>query len=132
MSIKGTVWLQFGDPFDGPRFGPPLRLEWAAKDSGIFKDLELLIADVYKTIAPQPTTVWERLAETAQPPTINGRRVKFDLRLFANDLEEFVLMRAFLPFPAWPLEGWVVFEGWKRKGEEAWTPLAAEELEKTW
>jgi hypothetical protein len=132
MSIRGTVWLQIGDPFDGPRFGPPLHLEWAAKDTDTFQDLELLIADVYKTIATQPTTAWEQLAETAQPPKINGRRVKFHLRLFANDLEEYVLMRACLPFPAWPLGGWVLIEGWKRTREGAWTPLSTDELEKAW
>ena len=133
MSIRGTVWLQIGDPFDGPRFGPPLHLKWAAKDSDIFQELELVIADAYKTIAPQPPAAWDRLAETAQPPKVNGRRVKLDLRAYlGDDLDGVVLMRGSLPFPAWPLGGWVVVEGWNRTREGAWTPLSTEELEKTW
>lgn len=133
MSIRGTVWLQIGDPFEGLRLGPPLHLKWAAKDSDIFQDLELLIADVYKTIAPQPPTAWNQLAETAQPPKINGRRVKLNLTAhLADNLEGIVIMRARLPFPAWPFGGWVVVEGWNRTSEGAWSPLATEELEKTW
>ena len=128
----GTVWLHIGDPFDGPRFGPPLHLKGAEKDPGIFQDLVSVIEDVFKIIGTQPATAWERSAEKAPPPKINGRQVKLNLRLFSNELEEFLVMRACLPFPAWPLGGWVVYEGWKRTGEGAWTPLPAEELEKFW
>jgi len=133
VAIRGTVWLQIGDPFDGIRVGPPLHLKWAAKASDIFEDLEAVIEDVYKTIAPQPPTAWTRLAETAQPPSIDDRRVKLDLRTnVANDREGFVLIRARLPFRVWPLGGWVVVEGWNRTREGAWTALAAEDLEKAW
>jgi hypothetical protein len=132
MSIKGQVWLQFGDPFSSPRFGPPLRMAWAEKASDIFLNLELIIAEVYKTIASQPPTEWERLAHAAKPPEINGRRVRVNLNYGTDDLGEFLFIRARLPFPLWPLGGWVVVEGWKRPQGGAWTPLPVEELEKTW
>jgi hypothetical protein len=132
MSIKGQVWLQFGDPFGGPRFGPPLHSEWAEKPSSIFQKLELRITEVYKTIAHQPPTEWERLAHAAKPPEINGRRVRVNLNYGTDDLGEFLFIRARLSFPLWPLGGWVVVEGWKRPQDGAWTPLPVEELEKTW
>ncbi len=133
MSIRGTVWLQIVDPFDGPRIGPPLHMKWAAKNVNIFHDLELVIAGVYKTIASQPPTAWQRLSETSQPPEINGRHIKLNVRTFENpDLDLVVLMRACLPFPAWPLGGWVVIEGWNRTNAGVWIPLTAEELGKIW
>jgi hypothetical protein len=132
MSIKGQVWLQFGDPFGSPRFGPPLHSEWAEKPSSIFQKLELRIIEVYKTIAHQPPTEWERLAHAAKPPEINGRRVRVNLNYGTDDLGEFLFIRARLSFPLWPLGGWVVVEGWKRPQDGAWTPLPVEELEKTW
>ncbi len=133
MSVRGTVWLQLGDAFDGPRIGPPLHMQWAAKDSGIFPELESIIEDVYKNIAPQPPDAWERLASTAQPPSINGRRVMLNITSsVATDLDGIILMKARLPFRLWPLGGWVVIEGWNRKQGGVWTPLAREELEKIW
>jgi hypothetical protein len=132
MSIKGQIWLQFGDPFAGPRFGPPLHLAWAEKESDIFLNLELLIAEVYKTIASQPPTEWERLAHAAKLPEINGKRVRVNLNYGSDDLAELLFIRARLPFPLWPLGGWVVVEGWERPQGGAWTPLSVEELEKAW
>jgi hypothetical protein len=114
MSIKGQIWLQFGDPFAGPRFGPPLHLAWAEKESDIFLNLELLIAEVYKIIASQPPTEWERLAHAAKLPEINGKRVRVNLNYGSDDLAELLFIRARLPFPLWPLGGWVVVEGWER------------------
>ncbi len=127
------MWLQIGDPFDGLRFGPPLQFKWAAQDTEIFQDLELVIEDAYKTIANQPTSAWKRLAEEAHPPKINGRPVRLNLIYGeTNDHEEILVMRARLPFRGWPLGGRVVVEGWRRVGAGAWTPLATGELEKTW
>jgi hypothetical protein len=132
MSIKGQIWLQFKSPFGVFTFGPPLHLKWVEKASDIFLNLEMLINDSYKTIASQPPTEWERLAHAAEPPQINGKRVRINLDYGSDDLGEFLFIRARLPFPVWPLGGWVVVEGWKRPQDGRWTPLPVEELEKTW
>lgn len=89
--------------------------------------------DAYKAIAPHPSTEWKRIAEAGKPFSINGRRVRIDIRTyFEDELNEILLIRACLPFKAWPFGGRVVIEGWRRTEAGVWTRLATEELEKKW
>lgn len=136
MSIKGIVWLHIGPGFGRFTFGPPHFGKVEPDDSEIYRALESIINDTQKVLVSHPITSWRGLAKISNLPRINNQKVIVDLAHYPPSITKkndgAVVLRACLPFRAWPFGGRVVYEGWHQRREGPWKRFTIEELEEFW
>ena len=66
-------------------------------------------------------------------PRVDGREGFIDATGDAtDDTEGDVLLRTFLPFAHWPMGGWAVYAGWRRRADGVCKPLRHDRLMTLW
>ena len=135
MSVRAVVFFNFGPPFGG------FRLAASPEDAGLdfpegFNALERAVERAYTLLSHYPPGSWPQLARREDPMLVarlGHREIVLDVIWDpSDDPPATVLVRAWLPFRAWPFGGWVVYEGRRRAPDGTWTPLSPEEVSRFW
>lgn len=135
MPVRGVVLFNLDAPFGGFRAAGPPGL-FGLDDPKAFAVLERAIESAFTLFSAHQPADWPVIAPTgfaAAVPCLEDREGFIDYCGSAvTEGHGEVILRACLPFRAWPLGGWVVFEGRHRALDGSWRPFTPEELAELW
>lgn len=135
MPIRSVVLLNLGAPFGGFRVAGRPGL-FGLDDPRAFAVLERAIESAFTLLSAHQPAEWPEIAPTgfaAAVPRLEDCEGFIDCCGSAlTEGHGEVILRACLPFRAWPLGGWVVFEGRHRALDGSWRPFTPDELAELW
>ena len=136
MSHRAVILFNIGPPFGGFRVAVRPGA-FGLNNPAAFAALDAAIQEALSSLSAHPPSSWPGLhasgALAPTPPRFDGREGAIDVTGDAtDDAAGDIVMRAFLPFPRWPLGGWAAYEAWHRDSSGMWTPFSEEELAIVW
>ncbi len=136
MPLRTVVLFNVGPPFGGFRLAVAPGV-FGLNSPAAFEALERALGRAVHELRAHPPDTWVRLCEQGlgaeSVPRLGDREGVVDLTgNAANDTAGDVALRAFLPFAAWPLGGWAVYDAWHRSADGVWTPFGHDELTRLW
>lgn len=133
--MRIVVLFNVGPPFGGFRIAAPGL--FGLDDPAVYETLEKATHEAFELLRAHPPSAWSQLAAgesfRAAVPLFEGREGAIDVTGDAtDDAAGAVVLRAFLPFAAWPLGGWAFYQAWNRGADGDWTPLSQDALAALW
>ena len=135
-SLRTVVLFNLGPSFGGVRMAVrPGTL--GLDDAEAFAAIEAVLSATFARIEQNPNDEWsrlrERLTSDASLPSFGARSGSIEFT-GGEDLDgtRHLIARCFLPFRAWPLGGWAVYDGRLFAVGGKVTPFTQEELGEVW
>jgi hypothetical protein len=136
MPVRSVVLFNLGPPFGG--FRSAVRPGALGLDHPeAFAAIESALVQSFQRLSKTPFAEWKQLArEPASEqlvPRLGTRTGLIDFSVAQDsDGTRHLLARGILPFPYWPLGGWVVHDGRHFRPGGDVTPYTPEELAPVW